>query len=144
MFIISTLPIQSSGNSLNCPHKNLLTTSSCQGYTSLNKVKGTSCNGYRMCVQCGGKQHTSTLCPTYILLRPDWTGGPLCILSRRRTLLSPKSIFFSVINHMKCSPYSWNKFTLIQFVIHISYTLLVLLCSILILFSQPWRQQVEA
>ena len=42
------------------PHVSLFTCINCLWYSALNKAKGVSSNKWRMCVQCGGKQHTST------------------------------------------------------------------------------------
>ena len=47
-----------------CPHKCWFIHRSCHWYSALNKANGTSLSGCNICAQYGGKQHTSTLCPS--------------------------------------------------------------------------------
>ena len=88
------------------PHMSLLTCINCLWYSALNKVKEVSSNGWRMCVQCGGKQHTSIFFDFIYSMKPKLKRCDLCMSSSNRTLLFPAKIFFSVKNRTKCSPNS--------------------------------------
>ena len=88
------------------PHMSLFTCINCLWYSALNKAKGILSNGWRMCVQCGGKQHTSTFFDFMYSMNPKLKRCDLCMSSSNRTLLYPAKIFFSVKNRMKCSPNS--------------------------------------
>ena len=80
-------------------------------YSTLKSAKGLSSSGCSICVQCGGKQHTSTFLAFMYSMKPrlKWA---LCISSRTITLASPTRIFFSIGYLTKCSPYSWNNLPL--------------------------------
>ena len=52
------------------PHMSLFTCINCLWYSALNKAKGVSSNSWRMCVQCGGKQHTSTFLDFIYSMKP--------------------------------------------------------------------------
>ena len=91
----------------------LFTRINCLWYSALNKAKGILSNGWRMCVQCGGKQHTSTFFDFMYSMNPKLKRCDLCMSSSNRTLLFPAKIFFSVKNGMKFDPNSWNSLPLI-------------------------------
>ena len=95
------------------PDRNLFTRINCLWYSALNKANGVSSNGWRMCVQCGGKQHTLTFLNFMYSMNPKLKRCNLCMSSSNRTLLFPAKIFFSVKNQTKCSPNSWNSLSLI-------------------------------
>ena len=97
------------------PHMSLFTCINCLWYSALNKAKGVSSNGWRMCVQCGGKQQTSTFFDFIYSMKPKLKRCDLCMSSSNRTLLFPAKIFFSV----KKSDKMLSKF-LKQFSIYIS------------------------
>ena len=86
------------------------------------------------CLQCGRKKHTSTLCPSYIPWT-DWTDGPYaCQVEAGPYCVQWVSSFhLKIIQSVLHTPeitshwYTW-------FAIHILYSLLVLLCTILVYF----------
>ena len=95
------------------PDRSLFTCINCLWYSALNKANGVSSNSWRMCVQCGGKQHTSTFFDFMYSMNPKLKRCNLCMSSSNRTLLFLAKIFFSVKNRTKCSPNSWNSLPLI-------------------------------
>ena len=74
------------------PHMSLFTRINCLWYSALNKAKGISSNGWRMCVQCGGKQHTSTFFDFMYSMNPKLKRCDLCMSSSNRALLFPAKI----------------------------------------------------